>query len=131
MTSSPGPPAELVCRLEAHAVQAWPATVTERVDGGWLLRATPGVDRGRSNHALTPCRSLAAAEMPAAIDRVEEFARRHGIRPGIQVSPLGVHGALMSELDHRGLGAPVAGACAGGAGGRRRRFIYAVGARGG
>ena len=78
--------------------------MTERVDGGWLLRATPGVDRGRSNHALTPCRSLDVAEMPAAIDRVEEFARRHGIPPGIQVSPLGVHGALMSELDHRGWG---------------------------
>jgi xanthine dehydrogenase YagT iron-sulfur-binding subunit len=28
----------LVRRLEAHAVDAWPATVTERVDGGWVLR---------------------------------------------------------------------------------------------
>ena len=85
-------------------MDAWPAAVTERVDGGWILRATPGLDRGRSNHALTPCRSLSEEEVPAAIDRVEDFARRHGIAPGIQVSPLGLHGALMSELDHRGWG---------------------------
>ena len=83
-------------------MQAWPATVTECVEGGWTLRATPGLDRGRSNHALTPCRSLRVEEMPAAIHRVEEFARRHGIPAGIQVSPLGLHGALMSELDERG-----------------------------
>jgi N-acetylglutamate synthase len=87
--------------MEAHAVSAWPASVTERVDGGWLLRATPGLDRGRSNHALTPCRAVRADEIPAAIARVEEFAGRHGIRPGIQVSPLSVHGELMSELDRR------------------------------
>ncbi|MBV9364143.1 MAG: GNAT family N-acetyltransferase [Solirubrobacterales bacterium] len=78
--------------------------MTERVDGGWLLRATPGLHRGRSNHALTPCRPLSVEEMPAAIDRVEEFARRQGIAPGIQVSPLVLHGRLMSELDHRGWG---------------------------
>jgi ribosomal protein S18 acetylase RimI-like enzyme len=92
----------LVCRLEAHAVAAWPATVTERVDGGWILRATPGLDRGRSNHALTPCRSLDASEMPAAIARVEAFASRHGIPAGIQVSPVSLHGELQAELDRRG-----------------------------
>jgi GNAT superfamily N-acetyltransferase len=92
----------LVCRLEAHAVEAWPATVTERVDGGWVLRATPGLDRGRSNHALTPCRSLEASETPAAIARVEAFASRHGIPAGIQVSPLSLHGTLQTELDRRG-----------------------------
>lgn len=91
----------LVCRLEAHAVEAWPATVTERVDGGWVLRATPGLDRGRSNHALTPCRPLAASEMPAAIARVEAFASRHGIPAGIQVSPLALHAELQAELDRR------------------------------
>jgi ribosomal protein S18 acetylase RimI-like enzyme len=96
--------AELVCRMEAHALEAWPATLTERVDGGWVLRATPGLDRGRSNHALTPCRSLSEPEIPAAIDRVEGFARRQGIHTGIQVSPLTLHGRLMSELDRRGWG---------------------------
>lgn len=91
-----------MCRLEAHAVEAWPATVTERVDGGWVLRATPGLDRGRSNHALPPCRPLWAGEIPEAIGRVEAFAREHGIHTGIQVSPLSLHGTLQAELDRRG-----------------------------
>lgn len=94
----------LVRRLEAHAIEAWPATVTERVDGGWVLRATPGLDRGRSNHALTPCRPLWSNEIPGAIERVEAFARAHGIHTGIQVSPLSLHGALERELDRRGWG---------------------------
>jgi N-acetylglutamate synthase len=94
--------AGLVRRLEAHAVEAWPATVSERVDGGWVLRATPGLDRGRSNHALPPCRPLWAGEIPDAIGRVEAFARRHGIHAGIQVSPLSLHGTLQAELDRRG-----------------------------
>ena len=82
-------------------MRAWPATVTERVDGGWVLRATPGLDRGRSNNALTPCREVRGEEIPAAITSVEQFARRHGIRPGIQVSPLSLHHELMGELDRR------------------------------
>ncbi|MGH2881677.1 MAG: hypothetical protein ACRDPA_03070, partial [Solirubrobacteraceae bacterium] len=69
----------LICRLEAHAVEAWPATVTERIDGGWVLRATPGLDRGRSNNALTPCRPVSAGGIPGALARVEAFARAHGI----------------------------------------------------
>ncbi|HET6869197.1 MAG TPA: GNAT family N-acetyltransferase [Solirubrobacteraceae bacterium] len=102
MTSWLATQPELACRVEAHAVEAWPATVTERVDGGWVLRATPGLDRGRSNHALTPCRSLDASELPAAIARVETFARHHGIHAGIQVSPVSLHGELQAELDRRG-----------------------------
>ena len=94
----------LVRRLEAHAVEAWPAAVTERVDGGWVLRATPGLDRGRSNHALTPCRPLWSAEIPGAVECVEAFARSHGIHTGIQVSPLSLHGALQRDLDRRGWG---------------------------
>jgi N-acetylglutamate synthase len=94
----------LVRRLEAHAIEAWPATVTERVDGGWVLRATPGLDRGRSNHALTPCRPLWSDEIPGALERVEAFAQAHGIHTGIQVSPLALHGALQRELDRRGWG---------------------------
>jgi ribosomal protein S18 acetylase RimI-like enzyme len=78
--------------------------VTERLDGGWVLRATPGLDRGRSNHALTPCRSLSASEIPAAIEVVEAFASRHGIPAGIQVSPLSLHEELQFELDRRGWG---------------------------
>lgn len=105
-TSSPNtqPDPGLVCRLEAHAIDAWPATVSERVDGGWVLRATPGLDRGRSNHALTPCRRLSASEIPDAIARVESFAARRGIPAGIQVSPLSLHDTLTSELDRRAWG---------------------------
>jgi len=76
--------------MEAHAVAAWPAAVTERIDGGWVLRASPGLNRGRSNHALTPCRELSVSEIPGAIDRVEAFARGHGVNVGIQVSHLQV-----------------------------------------
>ena len=94
----------LLRRLEAHAVEAWPATVTERVDGGWVLRATPGLDRGRSNHALPPCRPMWAGEVGGAIERVEAFARAHEVHPGIQVSPLSLHGTLQAELDRRGWG---------------------------
>ena len=65
------------------------------------MRATPGLARGRSNHALTPCRSLNDAEIADAIASVEAFARRHGISPGIQVSPLSLHAPLMAELDRR------------------------------
>lgn len=101
-TCSPTIPADLVCRLEAHAIDAWPATVSERVDGGWVLRATPGLNRGRSNHALPPCRPLWRGEIPGAIGRVETFARAHAIHTGIQVSPLSLHGTLMAELDRRG-----------------------------
>ncbi|MGH2866309.1 MAG: GNAT family N-acetyltransferase [Solirubrobacteraceae bacterium] len=68
---------------------------------GWLLRATPGLDRGRSNHALTPCRPLAEREVGPAIDRVCAFAAQHGIRPGIQVSPLELHDRLNTALDQR------------------------------
>lgn len=85
-------------------MRAWPATVSELVDGGWVLRATPGLDRGRSNHALTPCRELDPAEIPDAIARVEAFARRHGIHTGIQVSPVSLHRELEAELDRRGWG---------------------------
>ncbi|HEY5189362.1 MAG TPA: GNAT family N-acetyltransferase [Solirubrobacteraceae bacterium] len=92
----------LVCRLEAAAVRGWPATIEHEQADGWLLRATPGLDRGRSNNALTPCRALAADEIEPAIERVRAFAAEHRIRPGIQISPLELHTPLLSALDRRG-----------------------------
>jgi ribosomal protein S18 acetylase RimI-like enzyme len=83
-------------------VAAWPATITRPAPGGWLLRATPGLDRARSNNALTPCRELRSCELAAAIERVQAFAGRHSIRPGVQVSPVALHGPLQAELDARG-----------------------------
>lgn len=88
--------------LEQGAARAWPATVEVAAPGGWLLRATPGLDRGRSNHALPPCRELARDELPAAIERVRAFAQQHSIRAGIQVSPLERHDSLQRGLDARG-----------------------------
>lgn len=75
--------------LEAAAALAWPATTERSAGGGWLLRATPGLDRGRSNNALTPSRELLRGELDPAIEAVEAFAAEHSIRPGIQISPAG------------------------------------------
>jgi ribosomal protein S18 acetylase RimI-like enzyme len=94
----------LVCKLEAHALRAWPATISEPTADGWTLRATPGLDRARSNHALTPCRPLRPAEIAPALDRASAFAERHGIRLGVQVSPAHLHRPLLDELDARGWG---------------------------
>jgi ribosomal protein S18 acetylase RimI-like enzyme len=91
--------------IERHAVDAWPAAVTRAAPGGWLLRATPGLDRARSNNALTPCRTLDAAEIAPALDAVEAFAAEHAIRPGVQVSPAHLHEALDAELVRRGYAA--------------------------
>jgi ribosomal protein S18 acetylase RimI-like enzyme len=93
---------ELIARLEAHALGAWPATISQLTEDGWTLRATPGLDRGRSNHALTPVRALQADEFAPALGRAATFARRHGIRLGIQVSPDHLHRELELHLDARG-----------------------------
>ncbi len=105
---------DLLERLEAHAVQAWPPEVLEVLDDGWVLRATPGLGRGRSNHALTPPNGVGFAaedagagdenwgdDVEGALARVFEFAGRHGIQPGIQVSPLHLQGPLVRELVER------------------------------
>src|SRR5581483_2340796 len=77
---------QLIEALEAHALRAWPATISQPTSDGWTLRATPGLDRGRNNHALTLCRALAPVELDPALDRAAAFAAHHGIRLGIQVS---------------------------------------------
>jgi GNAT superfamily N-acetyltransferase len=101
---------DLACvrRLETAARHSWPAATERAVAGGWILRATPGLARGRSNHALTPCRPLARRELPGAISAVEAFSAEHGLRPGIQVSPIALHEGLESELDGRGWSRPQA-----------------------
>ncbi|HET9103300.1 MAG TPA: GNAT family N-acetyltransferase [Solirubrobacteraceae bacterium] len=100
----PTPPRDLrsVRALELAALRGWPATIQLKAPGGWVLRATPGLDRARSNHALTPCRALAAGELLPAIEAVRAFAHRHRIRPGMQVTPLGLHDALENTLADQG-----------------------------
>jgi N-acetylglutamate synthase len=83
-------------------VRAWPATITEATEDGWTLRATPGLDRGRSNHALTPVRALTREELAPALAHAGAFAQHHRIRLGIQVSPEHLHGELERHLDARG-----------------------------
>jgi len=101
LATTPG--LELVARIEAHSVRAWPAETIERTQDGWVLRASPGLPgRGRSNHALTPARRLAAGEYEGALARVGEFARQQGIACGLQVSPLDIHAPLLDELVARG-----------------------------
>lgn len=91
---------DLLERIEAHAVQAWPPQVVEVREDGWVLRATPGLGRGRSNHALTPLRAIDGVD--EALAQVWEFAARQGIQPGIQVSPLHLHDGFVRELVGRG-----------------------------
>jgi len=94
---------ELIERIEAHSVLAWPAQVVEHTADGWVLRATPGLQgRGRSNHALAPPRSLDADEIRFGLHRVAAFASGHGIECGIQVGPLELHIPLLDEVAVRG-----------------------------
>jgi ribosomal protein S18 acetylase RimI-like enzyme len=89
-------------------VRAWPPEVLEIRDDGWVLRATPGLDRGRSNHALNTIGAIGEAAEGAvggvdhALARVREFAGRHDVPPGIQVSPLHLQGDFLRELVARG-----------------------------
>jgi GNAT superfamily N-acetyltransferase len=100
---APPPELELVARIEAHTVDAWPAETVERLDDGWVLRATPGLPaRGRSNHALTPVRPLARSEYEGALARAAEFAAQHGVEAGVHVSPIDIHIPLLDELAVRG-----------------------------
>jgi hypothetical protein len=91
----------VVTALERVALRGWPATVQRPAPGGWLLRATPGLDRARSNHALPPDRELAPGEIEPALHRVRAFAAEYDIATGIQVSPLHRHARLMHALDER------------------------------
>ena len=100
---APAPGLERVAAIEAHSVQAWPATVVETAPDGWVFRATPGLTgRGRSNHALTPARRLDRSEYDGALARAVSFAAANGIACGIQVSPLELHVPLLDALATRG-----------------------------
>ncbi len=89
----------LVDQIERASLWGWPPTAVEDLSDGWILRATPGLDRGRSCHALTPrLRALDDGELPGALERVRAWSATHGIRGGLQVSPLEVHGDLVPRL---------------------------------
>jgi ribosomal protein S18 acetylase RimI-like enzyme len=86
--------------VEIASTRAWPATETAG-HAGWLLRATPGVDRARSNSAVTPPHAGARV---ADLDPVIAWYEARGLRPRIMVSPLERHAAIDAELERRGWG---------------------------
>ena len=76
-----------VRELEAAAARTWPAEFT-RMSGDWLLRASGDVTQ-RANSALPLGRAPYGGpdgNVDDAVAEVIEFARAHGIRPGIQVA---------------------------------------------
>ena len=80
--------------LERAAARGWPASEVEEA-GGWLLRATPGIGRARSNGALPL--------VPDPDVRVlEAWYSARGLPPAAQVAPLERHGALDDRLAARG-----------------------------
>lgn len=91
--------------IEQVAANAWPAAIVQVVDG-WLLRATPGVTRRRSNSALPAPSTGEDAEGEdwtlARLRVAEDFARRHGLRPAVQVSPADAQSGLDALLERRG-----------------------------
>ncbi len=94
---------DLVEAVEEHCLHAWPAEVLEITPEGWALRATPGLEgRGRSNHALTPARSLSPEAYERGLAAATAFASAHGIACGVQVSPLSSHALLLGEMGARG-----------------------------
>jgi N-acetylglutamate synthase len=80
--------------LREHLARSWPAGEVERRDG-WLLRATPGLPRGRLNSAL-----------PLVVDPslgvVERWYGERGLPAQVQVDPIGGHPRLEAELEARG-----------------------------
>lgn len=89
----------LVDALERASITCWPPTYVEDCSDGWVLRATPGIERGRSSFALTPrMRSLASGELPVALERVRAWSKVHGLRGGVQFSPLELHGDCLASL---------------------------------
>jgi ribosomal protein S18 acetylase RimI-like enzyme len=100
---APAPGLQRVAEIESHSLRAWPATVLQTTEDGWVFRATPGMTgRGRSNHALTPPRPLDLSEYDWGIKRAQAFADGHGIDCGVQVSPIDIHLPLLDELSARG-----------------------------
>jgi len=76
--------------IERVAAAAWPAWEAEE-RAGWLLRHTPGFDRGRSTSALP------LAEHPDVAVVTAWYATRRAT-PRVQVAPLEGRAALDAEL---------------------------------
>lgn len=84
--------------IETCAIRAWPAEVVEQRDN-WLLRATAGVNRRRSNSAVP----LIGHGRPQFAS-MELFYRERGLSPTVQVSPEDRLRDLDGALADRGYG---------------------------
>lgn len=93
-------PGAAAALLDDLADRGWPAELRER-HGGWILRAAGGVTK-RANSVLP---AGAVADVDAALDAAEGFARRHGIAPCVQVSPASEPADLAARLRARGYAA--------------------------
>jgi ribosomal protein S18 acetylase RimI-like enzyme len=93
---------ELIERLDRHAAAAWPALISEVTSDGWILRASGGEGGRRLNTSLTPTRPLGPEEIESGLKRSAAFARTHRIQQRVQISPLHVHGDLVSAISARG-----------------------------
>jgi arginase family enzyme/GNAT superfamily N-acetyltransferase len=86
-------------RIEQSATRAWPASIVEE-NNGWLLRATPGVTRRRSNSAARP--PYISYQQVDTLEVVEAFYADRGLPVAIQVTPAEQHTALDALLETRG-----------------------------
>jgi len=92
-------PAEIL-DLDRLAAAAWPARMTEPLDG-WQLRFADGVSR-RAN-SCDPFPPIPDARpLDARIDAVEAFYRGHGLPPRFQMSPAAEPEGLDAVLAQRG-----------------------------
>jgi N-acetylglutamate synthase len=87
--------------VELRAARAVTAAEAVARDG-WLLRATPGSARKRSNSALPLHVAPADAADADALAAIEAFYRARELSPLVQVAPLEAHGALDAALAARG-----------------------------
>ncbi|MGH3368323.1 MAG: GNAT family N-acetyltransferase [Nocardioidaceae bacterium] len=88
-------------RIEEHAVQAWPAPVSQHTDG-WLVRHTPGMRRLRASGAALPRSST--SRVCSTLHLVEAFYADLDVRAAVQVSPAADYPELDRHLAARGYG---------------------------
>jgi ribosomal protein S18 acetylase RimI-like enzyme len=97
---------EDVQRIEQHAINAWPAPITQHLDG-WLVRHTPGMQRLRSGNTALPLSPNGDGR--SVLPGVEAFYGDRGLPAAVQVSPAARHIGLDEHLAARGyrLDAPI------------------------
>ncbi len=86
--------------LDRLAAAAWPATVTENLDG-WSLRFADGVSRRANSVAPWPLED-GARPMEQMLHTAQTFYEEHGLPPRFQISPVAEPDALDDILTANG-----------------------------